>query len=389
MRALERATSPQPQLTPANGYRACLSSCTSIPCRRSARRCWSLSMRTTRRSSRTSSISAMPSRAAELEALWPIGKFPVLRDEAQGSHGAGVEHHHRVPGSALSGRDAVPARRSGPRPPDAHASIASSIYTCSCRCRRSSATGCGRPGKSDPFGVEQARAQLQTALGMVDRDMATKTWAMGDTFSMADCAAAPALYYANLVAPFGDTHRQRGGLSGPPDAPSVVCARGEGGRALSQVLPAIAHAARHEGNNAEDPREPSLPSSPWASPAFWPSRRPSPTSFRVQRAASINAPPEKIFPLLNDLRAFALWSPYEKKDPAMQRTYSGAPSGKGAVYEWDGDKNVGKRPSGDCELLAAVQGHAAPGHAAAAAGPQHRRVHAGARRASRRTSRGP
>jgi uncharacterized protein YndB with AHSA1/START domain len=66
-----------------------------------------------------------------------------------------------------------------------------------------------------------------------------------------------------------------------------------------------------------------------------------PDTFRVQRAASIKAPPEKIFPLVNNLRAFALWSPYEKKDPRMQRTYSGAPIGKGAVYEWDGDKNVG------------------------------------------------
>jgi Polyketide cyclase / dehydrase and lipid transport len=66
-----------------------------------------------------------------------------------------------------------------------------------------------------------------------------------------------------------------------------------------------------------------------------------PDTFRVQRAASIKAPPEKIFPFLNDLHNFASWSPYEKKDPAMKRTHSGAPSGKGAVYEWDGDKNVG------------------------------------------------
>ena len=63
------------------------------------------------------------------------------------------------------------------------------------------------PGRGDAFGVEQAEAQLQTALGMVDGDMATKTWAMGDAFSMADCAAAPALYYANLVTPFGNTHK--------------------------------------------------------------------------------------------------------------------------------------------------------------------------------------
>jgi uncharacterized protein YndB with AHSA1/START domain len=66
-----------------------------------------------------------------------------------------------------------------------------------------------------------------------------------------------------------------------------------------------------------------------------------PDTFRVQRATSIKAPPEKIFPLLNDLRSFASWSPYEHKDPAMKRTYSGAARGKGAVYEWDGDKNVG------------------------------------------------
>jgi glutathione S-transferase len=59
----------------------------------------------------------------------------------------------------------------------------------------------------DPYGVEQARAQLQTALGMLDRDMAAKTWALGDAFTMADCAAAPALYYANLVAPLAESHR--------------------------------------------------------------------------------------------------------------------------------------------------------------------------------------
>jgi glutathione S-transferase len=62
-------------------------------------------------------------------------------------------------------------------------------------------------GRGDPDGVEQAKALLATALGMVDAEMATKTWAMGETFSMADCAAAPALYYANLVAPFGTTHK--------------------------------------------------------------------------------------------------------------------------------------------------------------------------------------
>ncbi len=62
-------------------------------------------------------------------------------------------------------------------------------------------------GKDDLYGVEQAKALLATALGMIEQEMATKIWAMGDTFSMADCAAAPPLFYANLVMPFGDTHK--------------------------------------------------------------------------------------------------------------------------------------------------------------------------------------
>jgi hypothetical protein len=66
-----------------------------------------------------------------------------------------------------------------------------------------------------------------------------------------------------------------------------------------------------------------------------------PNNFRVQRSASINASPEKIFPLIADFHNWASWSPWEKKDPAMKRTYSGAPSGKGAVYAWEGNKNVG------------------------------------------------
>ncbi len=57
-----------------------------------------------------------------------------------------------------------------------------------------------------------------------------------------------------------------------------------------------------------------------------------PDTFRVERATSINAPPEKIFALINDLNRWDDWSPFEKKDPAMKRTLSGAPNGKGAVY---------------------------------------------------------
>lgn len=67
-----------------------------------------------------------------------------------------------------------------------------------------------------------------------------------------------------------------------------------------------------------------------------------PDTFRVQRSTSIKAPPEKIFALINDFHSWGAWSPYEKKDPAMKRTMSGAANGNGAVYEWEGDKNVGK-----------------------------------------------
>jgi len=73
-----------------------------------------------------------------------------------------------------------------------------------------------------------------------------------------------------------------------------------------------------------------------------------PDTFRVQRSTNIGAPPEKIFSLMNDFRSFGSWSPYEKRDPEMKRSYSGPPSGKGAVYAWDGNKNVG---SGRMEIL--------------------------------------
>jgi len=67
-----------------------------------------------------------------------------------------------------------------------------------------------------------------------------------------------------------------------------------------------------------------------------------PDSFRVERSASIKSPPEKIFPLIDDLHRMQTWSAWEKVDPGMKRAYSGAASGKGAVYEWDGNKEIGQ-----------------------------------------------
>jgi uncharacterized protein YndB with AHSA1/START domain len=66
----------------------------------------------------------------------------------------------------------------------------------------------------------------------------------------------------------------------------------------------------------------------------------APDTFVVSRSALIAAPAEKIFPLINDLHAQSRWSPFEK-DPNMKRVHSGALAGKGAIYEWDGNRQVG------------------------------------------------
>jgi carbon monoxide dehydrogenase subunit G len=67
-----------------------------------------------------------------------------------------------------------------------------------------------------------------------------------------------------------------------------------------------------------------------------------PDTLQVQRAASIKAPPDKVFAVLNDFQKWGSWSPWEKKDPAMKRTFGTVTSGKGAHYAWDGNKEVGK-----------------------------------------------
>ena len=72
-----------------------------------------------------------------------------------------------------------------------------------------------------------------------------------------------------------------------------------------------------------------------------------PDSFRVQRTVSIKAPPERIFALIDDFRQWRAWSPYEEMDPAMERTLSGAASGKGAVYAW---RSAGKPGEGRMEI---------------------------------------
>ena len=75
-----------------------------------------------------------------------------------------------------------------------------------------------------------------------------------------------------------------------------------------------------------------------------------PNTFCVERAATVNAPAERAFPLISDFRQWLNWSPWDGRDPTMKRSYSGAERGKGAVYAWEGNKNVG---SGRMEIVEA------------------------------------
>lgn len=77
----------------------------------------------------------------------------------------------------------------------------------------------------------------------------------------------------------------------------------------------------------------------------------NPGTFRVERSITIKAPPEKIFGLINDFHNFGVWSPWEHIDPAMTRSITGAPNGKGAVYEWSGNAKAG---AGRMEILEAT-----------------------------------
>jgi glutathione S-transferase len=144
--------------------------------------------------------------AAAFKKIWPIGKFPVLRDEARDrtvpESSIIIEYlaQHYPGNSQLVPADAELARQTRLRDRffDLYVNVPMQKVV----------TDKLRPaGKNDPYGVEQAKTLLETSLGMIDQDMATKTWAMGDGFTMADCAAAPPLFYANMLMPFGATHK--------------------------------------------------------------------------------------------------------------------------------------------------------------------------------------
>jgi glutathione S-transferase len=141
-----------------------------------------------------------------LQKLWPVGKFPVLRDEARGQivpeSSIIIEYLDRYyPGPApLLPGDADLAWQTRLR---------DRFYDLYVHEPMQRIVGDRlRPRASaDPFGVEEARARLRSSYDIIDRETANCQWAMGDRFTLADCAAAPALFYANKVLPFGETHQ--------------------------------------------------------------------------------------------------------------------------------------------------------------------------------------
>jgi len=142
-----------------------------------------------------------PDQRAALRRVWPMTKFPVLRDEARGV---------TVPESSAIVRylDRHHAGAARLVPEDADAAIRVEVldrvfdgYVAAPM--QKIVTDSLRPeGRSDPFGVEEAKALISTAYATLDDALEAGGWAAGETFTLADCAAAPALFYANIVVPF-------------------------------------------------------------------------------------------------------------------------------------------------------------------------------------------
>ncbi|MGZ8407930.1 MAG: glutathione S-transferase family protein [Caulobacteraceae bacterium] len=140
-----------------------------------------------------------PDSAAAFKAVWPIGRFPVVRDEASDltlpESTIIIEYlATRFPDTGLMPSDPDEAL---------HVKLWDRIYDLYLHVPMQRIVGDRlRPAESkDPFGVEQARELLRTGYSVAEREIAGKAWAAGDTFTMADCAAAPALFYGDKVEP--------------------------------------------------------------------------------------------------------------------------------------------------------------------------------------------
>jgi len=141
----------------------------------------------------------------DFQALWPVARMPVLHDDARG---------RTLPETSIIieylGRYYPGPTKLIPDDPDAalETRLLDRIFDLyvSEPMQKIVTDRLRPPGGDDPTGVAQARALLRTAYAVIDERMKARTWAIGDAFTMADCAAAPALFYADWVEPFGDTH---------------------------------------------------------------------------------------------------------------------------------------------------------------------------------------
>ncbi len=146
-----------------------------------------------------------PASAAAFRARWPVGKMPGLHDSA-GDRAISessiiIEYlQQHYPGAATL----IPAD------PDAalRTRLADRFYDLYVHEPMQRIVGDRlRPAdKRDPFGVEAAQGVLRKSYGILDGEMAARTWAAGEDFTLADCAAAPPLFFANKLVPFAD-HR--------------------------------------------------------------------------------------------------------------------------------------------------------------------------------------
>jgi glutathione S-transferase len=146
-----------------------------------------------------------PDSVAAFKKIWPMAKMPVLVDEDRGSVVAETtiileyldQHFPQPPTLLPSDPSAALQARFWDRFYDLYVEVPMQKVV----------TDNLRPeGQSDAVGVEQARSQLREAYGVIDEAMADRTWAIGEAFGMADCAAAPALFYAHTVEPIPAAH---------------------------------------------------------------------------------------------------------------------------------------------------------------------------------------
>lgn len=175
-----------------------------------------------------------PSTTAELRALWPLGRFPVLVDDGRVVVESSIiieylELHHPGPVRLLPDdpRAALEARF-------LDRFLDNYVHT---PMQKIVLDALREPGQRDARGVGDARATLETAYAWLDRHMAGRTWATGERFGLADCAAAPALFYADWAQPIdatlGNLRAYRSRLNSRPSFARAI----DGGRPYRAFFP--------------------------------------------------------------------------------------------------------------------------------------------------------